>query len=122
MTFGICLLLSCVHTKQIDIDRGRTTQEDKTGNDGADALAVAGALLHQVPAEVVTNARERRKMAVNVQRMMIKILQARFEAESNDFDDAADADRGSQMGDCMPEFLDDGLDFDNGAVIQCDAP
>ena len=61
-------------------------------------------------------------MAVDVQRMMITILQARLEAESNDFDDAADADRGSQMGDCMPEFLDDELDFDNEAVIQCDAP
>ena len=30
------------HAKQIDIDRGRTTHEDKHGNDGADALAVAG--------------------------------------------------------------------------------
>ena len=111
------------HAEQIDIDRGRTTQEDKTSNDNADAFAVAGALLHQVPAEVVvTDARERRKMAVHVQRMMLKILQARLEAESNDFYDAVDADHGSEMGGCIPEFLDDELDFDNEVVIQCDAP
>ena len=74
--------------KQIDADRGRSTKEDKTGNDGADALAVAGACLHQVPAEVLTSACERKELAVNVQRMMIKILQARAEAESNNLDDA----------------------------------
>jgi ribonuclease HI len=110
------------HAKQIDVDRSRTTQEDKTGNDGADALAVAGACLQQVPAEVLVDARERKEMAVNIQRMMITILQARAEAECNNFDEAVDVDRGSEMGDCMPEFLDDEFDFDNGVVIQCDAP
>ena len=74
------------HANQIDVDRSRTTQEDKTGNDGADALAVAGACLHQVPAEVLVDARERKEMAVNTSRMMINILQARAEAESNHFD------------------------------------
>ena len=98
------------HAKQIDVDRGRTTEEDRTGNDGADALAVAGAGLHQVPAEVVADARERKQMAVNVQRMMVSVLQARFEAESYDPNDAGHADRGSDC-DCMEfecmEFLDD---------------
>ena len=110
------------HAKQIDVDRGRVTKEDKTGNDGADALAVAGACLHQVPAELSTSACERKELAVNVQRMMIKILQARAEAESNSLDDAVDVDRGSEMGDCMSELLNDELGFDNGVDIQCDAP
>ena len=107
------------HAKQIDVDRGRATKEDKTGNDGADAL---GACLHEVPAEVLTSACERKELAVDVQRMMIKILQARAEAESNNLDDAVDVDRGSEMGDCMSELLNDELDFDNGVDIQCDAP
>ena len=94
---------------------------NSAGNDGADALAVAGACLHQVPAEVLVDACERKEMAVNIQRMMIKILQARAEAECNSFVEAVDVDRGSEMGDCMPEFLDDELDFDNGAAVQSDA-
>ena len=40
----------------LDIQRGRTTQEDKAGNDGAHALAVAGSKLHRVPSEVVEAA------------------------------------------------------------------
>ena len=50
---------------------------------------------------MVTSACERKELAVNIQRMMIKILQARAEAESNNLDDAVDVDRGSEMGDCM---------------------
>ena len=62
------------HAKQTDADRGRTTQEDRTGNDGADALAVAGVCLHQVPG---------------------------LTAECNDFDEAVDVDCGSEMRECM---------------------
>ena len=108
------------HAKQVDVDRGRTTEEDRTGNDGADALAVAGAGLHQVPAEVVADARERKEMAVNVQRMMVSVLQARFEAESHDPNDARHADRGSDC-DCMEfecmEFLEDEVAAHNGEGI-----
>ena len=32
------------HAKQIDVERGRTTSEDMIGNNGADELAVAGAI------------------------------------------------------------------------------
>jgi len=88
------------HATQIDVDRGRVTYEDKIGNDGADKLAVAGASLHQVPSEVVVHAHERRKLAINVQRMMVCILQARAEAESSILEDVVDIDRGSEMGDC----------------------
>ena len=44
-TRAMTVVVSCVkgHAKQIDIDRGRTTKEDKKGNDSADALAMAGA-------------------------------------------------------------------------------
>ena len=62
------------------------------------------------------------KLTIDVQRMMTKILQARAEAESNNLDDAVDVDRGSEMGDCMSEILNDELDFDNGVDTQCDAP
>ena len=35
---NVCVSWAKGHAKQIDIDRGRTTLEDKQGNDGADAL------------------------------------------------------------------------------------
>ena len=40
-------------------------------------------------------------MAVNVQRMMLCVLKARFLAETLSTDDAEEADRGSDHGDCM---------------------
>ena len=60
-------------------------------------------------------------MAVDVQRVMITILQARPGAESNNLDDAVDFDRDSEMGDCMSEILNHELCFDSGVDIQCDA-
>ena len=93
------------HAKRIDVLRGRTTEEDKRGNDGADALAVKGADLHAVPAEVL---QARKACARLVQRMMVAVLQARFQAEG-EHDNAADvADRGSDC-DCI-EFLNDDAD------------
>ena len=101
--------------------RGRTTEEDKRGNDGADALAVDGAKLHNVSSEVLDAALQRKQWALQVQRMMVAVLQARFGAESYDPHDVVN-DRGSDCeSDCMElecmeldcmELLDD--DVDNG--------
>ena len=91
------------HAKQLDIDRGRITKEDKKGNDGADALAVAGANMHCAAPEVVEEAKQRMDVAISVQRMMLAILHARALAEvafHNETTDAGDADRGSDC-DCM---------------------
>ena len=41
------------HARDVDVELGRMTLQDKKGNDGADQLAVAGAALHQVPADIV---------------------------------------------------------------------
>ena len=89
------------HAKQIDIDRGRTTKEDKEGNDGADALAVVGANMHCAAPEVVEAGRERRGVAMSVQRMMLAILHARALAKNAFQNEATEADRGSELGDCM---------------------
>ena len=51
------------HATRRDVQMGRTTSEDKVGNDGADELAVAGAASHRVQSEVVTSARKRRDLA-----------------------------------------------------------
>ena len=85
--------------------RGRVAQEDRQGNEGADALAVAGAKRHAIPAEVVRAACERRHLARTVQRMMLEILRARLEAEAHQQSALAhtDADRGSEMGDCIED-------------------
>ena len=89
----------------IDVQRGLTTQRDKWGNDGADVLALKGADLHKIPENIVQSARERKSLAKVVQKMMVTVLKARFDAE------AAQAfvviDRGSEMGDCMEFEPDD---------------
>ena len=106
------------HATQIDIDRGRSTYEDKLGNDGADKFAVAGASQHQVPSELVVVAKERKQLATKVQRMMVSILQARAEAECTKPDDAVDIDRGSEMGDCMEcDEFDIGVDDGHLSVV-----
>ena len=69
------------HAKPIDVERGRTTECDKLGNDGADALAVQGALRHRVSQTVIQDAKRRCEMARDVHRMMLQILQARYAAE-----------------------------------------
>ena len=45
------------HAKKIDIARGRSTELDKWGNDGADALAVRGAETHRVSDSIVQSAK-----------------------------------------------------------------
>ena len=69
------------HAKAIDVARGRTTREDKVGNDGADALVVAGAASHAVPSEVLDRAAERRHMANSVHAMMLHVLHERLSCE-----------------------------------------
>ena len=96
------------HAKAIDVARGRTRDEDQRGNDGADALAVAGAAMHQVSAEVVEAASTRKENAMHVQQMMVAILKARFLGESQALNDAECPDRGSEMGDCI-EVLPDNV-------------
>ena len=107
------------HATENDVKHGRTTCEDKAGNDGADKLAVAGAATHHVPAEVAADAKSRRQMAKRTQEMMVNILIERQKQENLFAEE--NPDRGSDMGegsldfdDCM-ELLDDGID--NGESI-----
>jgi len=117
---NVCVSWVKGHAKQIDIDRGRTTREDKEGNDGADELAVAGATLHEIDSEVVDSAALRKLSAKRVQGMMVHVLKARLVEESrlsgtqagHDSND----DRGSDAGSCMCMEVDecasdDGLDL-----------
>lgn len=104
------------HAKEIDVERGRTTWEDKAGDDGADELAVAGAKCHEIQSEVVWDASMRKHAARQVQRMMVRILQARTAeearmngagAEHDDIDDHA-----SEASSCMcMEVLHDDLNY-----------
>ncbi len=61
------------HSSFLDVQHGRTTELDKTGNDAADGLAVAGAALHAV------GPPRRSKLAIHltrvqaVQRLMLEI-------------------------------------------------
>ena len=101
------------HAKAIDVARGRTTNEDKRGNDGADKLAVAGAAMHQVSEEVVAAASLRKTTAMHVQQMMVAILTARFLAEGLARNDAECPDRGSEMGDRTETLPDNETASDN---------
>ena len=98
------------HAKKIDIDRGRTTWEDKVGNDGADELAVAGAESHDICFEVAARASQRKHVAKHVHEMMICILKARMaeEARLNGTQAGQDdgEDRGSDAGECMCMCMD----------------
>ena len=92
------------HATRCDIARGRSTELDKWGNDGADALAVAGAALHAVPvpAGILEAARQRTSTAKSkntkcVQRMMLAVLKARLQAEQTQ--SGSPCDRGSELGD-----------------------
>ncbi len=106
------------HAKRIDVLQGRATEDDMNGNNGADKLAVAGAKMHHLSLEVVSAAKERQEIAVQVQQMMVSILKARFLAEETAPNDAGD-DRGSDMSDCMDmEVIDD--ETDGGDAILCD--
>ena len=112
-TRAMTVVVSCVkgHAKQIDIDRGRTTKEDKKGNDSADALATAGANMHSAAPEVVEEAEQRMDVALSVQRMMLAILHARaleetaFQNETTDAEHVADRGSDVDENDCINELL-----------------
>ena len=82
------------HAKRLDVLRGRTTQEDKQGNDGADAFAVSGAASHAVPADIIERATHRKYVAKNVHGMMLDIVRARQKRVP----EMMSADRGSDLG------------------------
>ena len=85
------------HAKDIDVERGRTTREDKIGNDGADKLAVAGAASHHVSAEVVADAQARRETARRTHEMMVaSVVVERLLQEDLLKED--EPDRGSDVG------------------------
>ena len=89
------------HATCRDVQMGRTTSEDKAGNDSADKLARAGAAAHHVPSEVVKSAQDRRQLAKRTQKMMVSILMERQRQEHSCQDEGPD--RGSEAGDddCM---------------------
>jgi len=78
----VCVSWVKGHAKRVDIARWRTTEEDKKGNDGADALAVAGAHMHRVPEDILRRACERKQVAKCVQKYMVAVLKARLHAEA----------------------------------------
>ena len=98
------------HARRSDVQRGRTTWQDKHGNDGADALAVQGAALHDVDSNILIEARQRCETAKQVQCMMLRVLQAWLQAEQDDEDRA---DRGSEPGNIFD------FDFDHDAAHEC---
>ena len=69
------------HARYCDVTAGRVLPIDKWGNDGADALAVAGAEVHAVSNEIVELCKRRALMARAAQSMMLKVLKARADAE-----------------------------------------
>ena len=104
------------HAKQIDVNRGRTTQEDKLGNDEADLLAVAGAAMHCAPADIVAAAKERRDLAKRTHAMMVAIVIER-QRQENQHVSASNADRGSDMGEDDICYLnDEDIDLE-GAIL-----
>ena len=111
------------HAKRIDVLRGRTTWEDKLGNDGADVLAVAGAATHAIPPEIIQKANDRRCVAIRVHTMMLDITRARQSA--NLVECEGDADRGSDLGDdfdsdcCDSANEDTCTDSDNEHTSAC---
>ena len=100
------------HAKEADIQRGRTTREDKLGNDGADGLAVAGAASHGVPLDIVNAAKRKRFMAINVHKFMLDVLMQR---RAQEHEATSGGDRGSDMADdffdCTELTLDDDIDI-----------
>ena len=64
-----------------DVQAGRMLQENKVGNDGVDKLARAGAAEHALGEDLVANAKQQKDTAKEVQRMMLRIITARRQAE-----------------------------------------
>ena len=66
-----------VHAKDADVVSGKVLREDKIGNDCADMLAVAGALLHKTRGVERRQAQIRLDVAWKIQRLMVDIVRAR---------------------------------------------
>ena len=96
------------HATRRDVQMGRTTSEDKVGNDGADLMAVVGAASHRVPSEVLTSAKKRRELAKRTQQMMVNILLERQRQERSLHEEMG-PDRGSEAGDAVN--VDDCMEF-----------
>jgi len=64
------------HAKARDVLEGRTTREDKAGNEAADRLAVDAALSHAAPEAVVADLKQRLERAREVQLMMLDVSAA----------------------------------------------
>ena len=78
------------HAEAMHVRSGSVTREDKDGNDAADALAVAAAAHHAPACELVARAVLRQETAAT-HRMMIRIVNLRFDSEHMDDDSDADA-------------------------------
>ena len=65
------------HATEEDIETGRSTQEDKEGNDAADALATLAVDANRLPPETTGLYHAKRKVAMTVQRMMVACALAR---------------------------------------------
>ena len=76
------------HATRDDVLTGHVSIEDKLGNDAADALAVAGALVNP-KAEQAHYLRPQLNVTMNVQKMMVEIVIAhgRARAEQHHMDD-----------------------------------
>ena len=67
------------HATDTDVARGHVLEIDKYGNDKADNLACVGADAHRVPEQIIEEAAMRRSHATSLQRLMIDIVNARFD-------------------------------------------
>ena len=66
------------HAKELDIQRGRSSWQDKCGNDAADRLATAAAAWHGPPHPLTAAAEHRMHLATSSHLAAIKILETRL--------------------------------------------
>jgi len=112
------------HAKQEQVRRGLVKQEDKDGNDAADALATLAADAHAAPQILVRSATLRMEQAVATHRMMLEILAARRAAEVQmglagaALFEEEDDDNGMQQGNVEEEATNVGGTTE-GATLVC---
>eukprot|EP00973_Karenia_brevis_P090737 12404021-Karenia_brevis.AAC.1 len=83
------------HAKFWHIKQGLTTMQNKIGNDWADSLARQGAREHEINKNEVCRLLEAKRLAIDVQNMMIDIVLARSQGQT--MDDVEDTDAGSEV-------------------------
>ena len=76
------------HAKEIVVLQGRTTRQNKWGNDKADKLAVEGALEHAAPEQLLKDLKRNRERAQQGQQMMLDISDAVLGKEGTQGDGA----------------------------------